>query len=515
MTKKILSFILLSVIAFTIYAQEVKPYEEIAKAIQMHQTSVQNPVYQIPCGTVNMSTYLQSAISVGNAVTNPLSYFTQKPPGNYYVNCSRDIAIVERGKSFELRLTANVHPTSDKAYTYAYADWNRDANFETDLGRNEITERTSNKTPGNIYVINVPADAELGKTRIRILLVENDATMSPTAPMNKGYVYDLVFYVTQSNNYENLLVTASSNNPNWGNAIITTPSPTNDGRYPHGSNITLEAIKQPTTTFLGWSDGTKIVSQDATYTFTADSAAYLIAVFETPRATLESPQTSTAEAPIWYQIKNAQTDSRLNTFIAYTPGSATGYDTHLEKPEDFSDKFLWRLEASTNEMVKIINRNSNMQLYSTGNLGETVTTKLSGSDFFVTPSGHANGTYSIQYNKVSSKLLNGEPTSRLLLYRGGLGTGSGWYFYRVPDDIFAGISYIQNPTIKVYTKQNELIITGTNTNERINVYNLLGENFLSFWATEAESRKKFLYKGVFVVTVLENKQVIHSQKIIN
>ena len=345
----------------------------------------------------------------------------------------------------------------------------------------------------------------------------NLATVNPTDVMASGYIYDFVLFTTEnSGTSSTALVAVSSNNTSWGNAIVKTDSPTSDGKYPLNSSVTVQAIKANLCDFIGWSNGIEIVSTQAEYTFTVNAPVYLIAVFNTLTTILETPQTSTAGAPVWYQIKNAQTDDRLNRFIAYEESIPAGYTTALriQKPEDLTDKFLWRLEASNNEMVKVVNRGANMQITSTGVNGVTLTASAVGSDFMLAPSGNANGSFSLKYNNVGTSLLNGDLGYKLLLYNGGAGTGSGWYFYRVPADLFSGISKTNNSKYNVYSKQDFLFLEGMESGSQVNVYNLLGHSLLKYQVNSDKEQVSFSQKGVFLVLVQSNGAQLNTFKII-
>lgn len=501
-------------------SQTQKSFTLIGQMLQRNQSSLKNPIYPVPCGTVNLNCYLKSAITVGDAVQSPLSYFCNEVPTAYYVNYSLTNTSCERGKTLQLILTANKNSSANTAYAYAFADWNRDGVFETSLGKNEITELSTKETPGTFYPIAVPADAPLGKSCIRIYLTTtNLSTVNPTDVISGGHIYDFVLFTTENSGVStSAMVAVSSNNTSWGTAIVKTESPNADGKYAIGSSVTLEAIPATLCDFAGWSNGLEIISTDRNYTFNVSTSIYLTAVFKTLTATLEDPQTSTAAAPIWYQIKNAQTDTRLNRFIAYENTIPAGYVTNLriQKPEDFTDKFLWRLEASANGQVKLINRGTNKQISAaTGVANEVLTVSDSGSDFQITPSGNANGSYSVKYNNAADKLMNGGMTFNLSLYNGGVGTGSGWYFYRVPDAALnTGIQTQSKPNYKIYSCQDYLCLEGMETGTQVCIYDMLGHIMLRSTINCEKQQMSFSSKGVFVVLVKNTNGQLNSCKVI-
>jgi len=298
---------------------------------------------------------------------------------------------------------------------------------------------------------------------------------------------------------------------------VKTVSPNADGKFNIGTSVTVEATPAALCDFTGWSNGLEIISTNHIYSFNVSASVSLTAVFKSATITLEAPQTSTASAPVWYQIKNAQTDTRLNRFIAYETNIPSDYTTALriQKPEDFSDKFLWRLEASANGQAKIVNRGTNKQITAvTGAVNEVLTATDAGSDFLISPSGNANGSYSVKYNGVADKLLNGGLSFNLLLYNGGVGTGSGWYFYRVPDTTFTSIVSEKNVNSKVYLNQNYLHLDGLATGTQVSVYDMLGHALLNFTIQSDKQQVSFPVKGVFVVLAKNTNGQLNSFKII-
>jgi hypothetical protein len=261
-------------------------------------------------------------------------------------------------------------------------------------------------------------------------------------------------------------------------------------------------VKAPLSSFEGWSNGTQIVSTGEEYTFSVSEPVYLVAVFSKLMSRLEAPQTSTADKPVWYQIKNAQTDSRLNRFIAYDPAIPAGYITQLriEKPEDFSDRFLWRLQPSANNQVKIVNKGSNKQIIADGTLNVSISVADTGSDFQVVSSGAANGSYSVKWNSINDRLLNGGLSFNIVLYNAGVGTGSGWYFYRVPDEVTA-VETVKSAVSDIFLSDGLLIARNLMPQSELSVYNLLGHAVYTTIVAGTEISHPFDAKGVFVAVV--------------
>jgi hypothetical protein len=499
--------------------QTQNSYTLIGQMLERNQSSEKNPTYSVPCGTVNLNCYLKSAVTVGNAVQSPLSYFCNEVPTSYYVNYSRTNTACERGKTFQLTLTTNKNSAISTGYVYAFADWNRDGIFETSLGKKEISEISTKETPNTFYPISVPADASLGKTRIRIYLTTTNITaVNPTDVISSGHIYDFVLFATENTGTSNTaMVSVSSNNTAWGTASVKTVSTNADGKFTIGDNVTVEAIPAAFCDFAGWSNGLEIISTDKNYTFKVSAVVSLTAVFKTQSAIMEAPITSTAANPVWYQIKNAHTDTRSNSFIAYDNAISAGYTTALriQKPEDFTDKFLWRLEASINGQVKLINRGTNKQITAaTGAANEVLTGSDVGSDFQITTSGNANGSYSVKYNSTTDKLLNGALSFNLLLYNGGVGTGSGWFFYRVPGAVFTGVETQRIQKHKVYLNNDYLCLEGMEMGTQVWVYSMLGNAVLKCTIRCEKEQLSFFTKGVFVVLAKNTNGQLSSYKII-
>ncbi len=499
----------------------LKPYEQIGEMIKTNAVSPENAVYKIPCGSANASFYLIFALTSGEAVQKPITYIPNVlPPSGYYINFSKIPTFIERGKSFDLVVTPKVaNSTITSVFTYAFVDWNRDGVFENDLGKKEITGFAGRTVTGTKYSISVPADAPLGKTRIRVRLSSvNSTSYTADDAVTSGYIYDFPVFVTEKTATTDYLLNVSSSNLNLGVAIIESASSTNDGRFPAGTNVTVKAVKGNVSTFTGWTDGLNILSTDETYTFPLSKPQYLIALFSAPTPVLEAPQVSTSSNPIWYQIKNAQTDNRLNTFISYETTIPSGYSTQLriQKPEDTTDKFLWRLEASVNGMVKLVNRGTNKQIYSaTGSTTDPLNVADIGSDFYVYPVANANGSYTVDYNKQTDKHLNGGTIYNILLYSGGIGTGSGWYFYRVPTELIpSSTAKISEPYFDVHYSSKVINFKNLKIGDHVGIYDLSGHKLAGFKSNSQNASYDFSEKGIFIIAVQSADGQLFIKKII-
>lgn len=174
---------------------QVKSDGEIGKMIKQNASSVSNPIYKVPCGTINPNTYLTSAVTVGKSVSQPLAYFSTSSPTSHYINYSVTSTKLVRGKSFKLNLTANKAGNIPSAYAYAFADWNRDGSFETYIGKYKITSR-KNREPKASINIAIPKIASTGKTRIRLhYTTTNLESIAADSDMNSGFIYDFVVFV--------------------------------------------------------------------------------------------------------------------------------------------------------------------------------------------------------------------------------------------------------------------------------------------------------------------------------
>jgi hypothetical protein len=495
-----------------------KSENDLAEMILLNLRSVENPLYVIPCATANYSLYLTTAITVGDAVDAPLRYFTVSPPPGAYVNYSRTATIASRGRAMELNIMTGKSSTISTAYVYLFADWNRDGSFESSLGKHTITGINSSETPGVSASIEIPETARLGKTRIRAILTTLNATsINPNASVSSGYIHDFVLFIEEPTDDQGMImINSSPNNPSWGTTLIESEAIPVDGRYPKNSIVTFKALKSGISEFVGWSDGKTIVSSELEYEITASAPMYLIGIFKTPTATLSAPEASSAENPVWFQIKNAQTDTRLDRFLAYSTTIPAGYTTALriEKPENFSDTFLWRLDPADNGMVKLVNKGTGMQIAADGTLNQTLFVQPGGSTFKIDPSGHANGSYSIKLNGNATQLLNGGLSFNVVLFNAGVGTGSGWYFYKVPE-----ITSSNRPTrtadIQTYINNNEIHITGAQIGSKATIYSLHGHAVQQFVISSAKQSQPFHLQGTYILLIENANKTHHTIKLMN
>ena len=290
--------------------------------------------------------------------------------------------------------------------------------------------------------------------------------------------------------------------------------PANDaGRYEIGTQVTVKAIinenSESAIEFKGWQEGNEIVSEESVYTFTVTKSTSLIAIFEAAVPVLATPEISTAEDPIWYQIMNAHTDTnRKERYIAYDTNTGGDYSTALrvEKPANQTDKFLWRLEDAGNNRVYIVNKGTNLQISGSKVLEkEYFTASTLGSQFTIESSGHENGSYSIKYEGDNSYLLNAQDgTWGVVLYNAGIGTGSGWYFYRVPLKTPTGIENGDRSVApKAHLYDGRLSITGLNGRNTIKAVSLSGQLLGNYFSADTVFEGELKYPERFIVLVIE------------
>lgn len=476
------------------------PFETM---IRLGRISEKSPIYQMPAGSASGG-YISSATTSGDAVIYPLGYAKPNSPGSYFAIVSKETSLLIAGETFEFNATMTVDPSN---YTLStYTDWNRDGVFEKESRPAQVAASTKSF----VQTIAIPENAELGKTRIRIR-IESTTPSSADASIS-GRVYDFVVYVLEASDRTDRFISVSSNNDELGTAIIETPA--NDaGRYEIGTQVTIKAIinenSESAIEFKGWQEGNEIVSEESVYTFTVTKSTSLIAIFEAAVPVLATPEISTAEDPIWYQIMNAHTDTnRKERYIAYDTNTGGDYSTALrvEKPANQTDKFLWRLEDAGNNRVYIVNKGTNLQISGSKVLEkEYFTASTLGSQFTIESSGHENGSYSIKYEGDNSYLLNAQDgTWGVVLYNAGIGTGSGWYFYRVPLKTPTGIENGDRSVApKAHLYDGRLSITGLDGRNTIKAVSLSGQLLGNYFSADTVFEGELKYPERFIVLVIE------------
>ncbi|MBS6269075.1 MAG: hypothetical protein KH586_09065 [Tannerella sp.] len=363
MRKSLLNIFLLflSVLFTGLRAQEYIADDPFETMIRLGSMNVKNPIYQMPSGQAG-NAYIISAITSGDAVRYPLGYTVTSAPDRHFIIVSKATTLVEKERQFDLIIEENVSISGQ--FVTIYTDWDRDGVFVS-----QDHSSLSMRDKGFTVSFQVPADAELGKARIRVRLDSSRPSGSDVA-VSGGRVYDFVVYVMDKTDREDCYISVSSSDEKLGTAVIETVANI-DGRYDKGSSVTVKAglFSSSSANFEGWKVGQDIISRDQTYTFTVNESMHIIAVFSTIEPELSATQTSTEADPVWYQIKNAHTATeRADPYIAYDENLTGECASNLcaERPADISNKFLWRLESVPENKVKIINKTSMKQIYGSG-----------------------------------------------------------------------------------------------------------------------------------------------------
>lgn len=477
------------------------PFETMVRLGRFSETS---PIYQMPAGSASGG-YISMATTSGDAIIYPLGYNKTSAPSSYFTIVSKETSLLIAGESFDLNATLTVDPSS---YTItAYTDWDRNGVYE------EVTQKAQINASTRSFVqpITIPETATIGKTRVRVR-IESSTPATADASIS-GRIYDFVVYVMEATERTDCFISVTSNNNDWGTALIET-QPNDAGRYEKGSQVTVKAIvnedSETEIEFNGWQEGGEIVSKDLVYTFTVSKSTSLVALFQAAVPELATPQVSTAEEPIWYQIMNAHTaEARKDRYIAYDTNTNSTYSKALrvEKPADQSDKFLWRLEDAGNDRVYIVHKGTGMSISGQKILEkEYFTLSANGNQFVIAPSGNANGSYSIKYEGDDSYLLNAqEGTWGVVLYNAGIGTGSGWYFYKVPIKTPTAIDEADAcaaPRGQLYN--GHLSITGLEAGNRVRVMSLTGQLLGDFLASDTTLEGDLRYAERFIIAVVES-----------
>ena len=469
MRKSLLMFFLLflSTLFTGLKAQEYITDNPFETMIRLGSMNVKNPIYQMPSGQAG-SAYIVSAITSGDAVRYPLGYTVASTPDRHFIIVSKATTLVEKERQFDLIIEENVSISGQ--FVTIYTDWDRDGVF--------VSQDQSSSRPSG-----------------------------PDVAVSGGRVYDFVVYVMDKTDHDDCYISVSSSNDNLGKAVIETVANAN-GRYDKGSSVTVKAEPSSSAAnFEGWKVGQDIISRDQAYTFTVNESMHIIAVFSTVEPELSAPQTSTEANPIWFQIKNAHTATeRANRYIAYDENPTGEYSSNLraERPADISDKFLWRLESVSGNRVKIINKTSMKQIYSSGVLEtQELTAEVNGSEFVIEPSGNANGSYSIKYEGNDGLLLNAKDGLwKIVLYNAGVGTGSGWYFYRVPFTS-TGVENVSVTQVKAFLSDGIVRMKGLPEKCSVKVINLSGQVIGEFVPSDVNCEYKLRCPEEFVILMVK------------
>ena len=248
-----------------------------------------NGLYNLPCGGLG-TVYVSRVAQSGEAVVVPLSYpltvlntsgsgvTTQSAqPGWWYTLFTQSKSTLARGKRFATELQLSAAPAAGTE-CFAYFDWNGDGVFETSQSV-DVAQSMSFET-------DVPADARLGKTRMRLRLTENGLSGAEDDVL--GQTIDFVLNVVDAP--AAFTVTVTTNDPSRGTAELV------------GEN---RAVATPlgSAVFLCWREGNQVVSTVANYSFELNHDLHLTAVFS-PNTDLDTGITSPRDA--WNHVVNLQ-----------------------------------------------------------------------------------------------------------------------------------------------------------------------------------------------------------------
>lgn len=231
--------------------------------------------------------------------------------------------------------------------------------------------------------------------------------------------------------------------------------------------------------------------------------------------TKTAPETSTAAAPKWFKIMNAHTsETRKERCISWD-----GTTLLADKPADFSDRFLWRLEASGDgETVKLISKTDGLGLSDVTTAGSTMSDAP--AEFVIVASNSlsgsvTNGSYAIELNGDNTQLLNAQDASwKIVTYNAGFGTGSGWYFYLYSTS--TGISENEANPSKVFISNGKLEIVNAPANSQAKVFNAAGQLLQTNVLSNTNCSLNFKQsKGVFFVQIEQTNGTINRYKVVN
>lgn len=165
--------------------------------------SLATQIYFLPCGVLDEG-YIASLNLTGEQVLKELNYEASKP-SNYYTLYTVEKATVARGESFNL--AAQLTGMGEGTVAYVYFDWNRDGLFETVLSydTDEIADE-----------IEVPEDAVVGKSRMRVRITNNALTDAEDDAV--GSIYDFIVNIAEPQ--AKRLITVKPNGADRGTAAI-------------------------------------------------------------------------------------------------------------------------------------------------------------------------------------------------------------------------------------------------------------------------------------------------------
>lgn len=185
--------------AFLITSQSIATYYRRATTCD----TVFSTVFDLPVFVGGEGCYCTSlvtnenSIGITNVVLGDINSSSASTPA--YTNFTAMQTELERATT--TTLSANVNTTGGTNYTRAWIDWNQNGEFESDeaydLG---VVTGGTNVNSGVVATIEVPVDAVLGSTIMRVRTTQSAANNYPTAcePIDNGEAEDYTIVITES-----------------------------------------------------------------------------------------------------------------------------------------------------------------------------------------------------------------------------------------------------------------------------------------------------------------------------
>ncbi len=121
-----------------------------------------------------------------------------KYPAYYTTAMEYPSANISRGQAYPLSVTFDYTTKMiESYYIYAFFDWNQDGDFDDEGEMFTVVENTVDLIPHTVD-ITIPESAELGETRMRILLGTNIDTPNPCDEELRGEVEDYTVVVQEA-----------------------------------------------------------------------------------------------------------------------------------------------------------------------------------------------------------------------------------------------------------------------------------------------------------------------------
>ncbi len=180
-----------------------------------------SPIVDCYCNTVNFTSTVEPICNVTFAgIANDTDPEVGATPA--FEEFLDDTAQVARGNTYTLSVAGNTAGNYTTYFT-AFFDWDRDGTFETTVPVGSITASMCDST---IQVeVAVPADAELGTSRMRILKNYNTAPTNPCGSYSYGQAEDYLVNVSIGTGVERMELPASWQvHPNPATDVLNIPN---------------------------------------------------------------------------------------------------------------------------------------------------------------------------------------------------------------------------------------------------------------------------------------------------